>query len=243
MPSSAVLRKQLYVHPLLGRHIEHDPKSRGFAVAVVAKLVTKNWPSQAPGLDQAQTGSCTGNSDGQLINTDLWTPAREKVLGKGKFIDEPYARDTLYHLATILDGFPGVFPPDDTGSSGLAVAKADVKLGFAASYHHSFSFTALLSGLQKSPCIVGTNWYDGMFKTDKNFYVVPSGNLAGGHEYLCFAVDMEKEELWFRQSWGKGWGTQVPNVMPSQAFRMTFAVFRKLLAEQGDATFPVPVAA
>jgi hypothetical protein len=77
-----------------------------------------------------------------------------------------------------------------------------------------------------------------MFNTDKNYYVKPTGKIAGGHEYLCFGVDLEKEELWFRQSWGAGWGTEVPNVCPSQAFRITIPNFTKLLASQGDATFP-----
>lgn len=241
---TSVLRRQLPLHPLLGRHVEHDPKSWNYRIAPAkGALKTTWWTGSAPGLDQGNTGSCTGNADAQLMNLDVWSFARAKILGHTGYFDEKYARNTLYHLATVLDGYPGVFPPEDTGSSGLAVAKADVKLGLAGSYRHSFSFTSLLTGLQKAPCIVGTDWYNGMFNTDKNFYAKPSGKLAGGHEYLCFAVDMEKQELWFRQSWGLGYGTEVPNVCPSQAFRMTFPVFQKLLAAQGDATFPVPVAA
>ena len=83
-----------------------------------------------------------------------------------------------------------------------------------------------------------------MFKTDKNFYVKPTGKVAGGHEYWCVGCGLEKQELWFRQSWGASWGTEeFPTSTPSQAFRMTIANFTKLLATQGDATFPVPVAA
>lgn len=233
--------------PRLGRHVEHDSRSkaRGFVhkEAKPATLKTTWWPMQAPGLNQGQTSACTGNSDGQLLNTDYWTPTREKVLGKGVYVDETYARDTLYHTATVLDGYPGTYPPDDTGSSGLAVAKADMQLGFASKYLHALSIRGMISGLQKSPCIVGTNWTQGMFTTDKNYYVKPTGNVSGGHEYLCFACDLEKEELWFRQSWGKDWGTEVPNVCPDQAFRITIPNFTKLLAAQGDATFPVPVTA
>ena len=29
----------------------------------------------------------------------------------------------LYEDATVVDGYPGEYPPDDTGSSGLAICK------------------------------------------------------------------------------------------------------------------------
>jgi hypothetical protein len=228
--------------PRCGRHVEHDERSRAFAVGAKAtKLKTTFWSTQAPGLDQGEIGSCTGNAPTQLINTDLWTPIRTKILGKGKFGDETYALK-IYHQNTVLDGFPGTYPPDDTGSSGLAAAKTLKKFKLASAYHHAFAFSSLLRGLQTNPCIVGTVWTESMFDTDKNFYVKPTGKEAGGHEYFCLGVDMEKDELWFRQSWGDGWGTET-DFCPSQAFRIRFADFQKLLANQGDATFPVPIAA
>lgn len=229
-------------HPYqLGRHVEHDARSKQFQVAPADKSVLKTtyWSTKAPGLDQGQVGSCTGNAPTQMINTDLWTAAREAVLGKGKFGDENYALK-VYHENTVLDGFPGTYPPDDTGSSGLAAAKSLAQFGLSARYTHALSITALITGLQIHPCIVGTNWTSGMFKTDKNYYVKPTGSVEGGHEYHCFGVDLEKEELWFRQSWGEEWGTEVPNICPSQAFRITIKNFTKLLTAQGDATFPVP---
>lgn len=231
--------------PRLGRHVEHDSRSkqRKFLVAPVAKtkLVTTYWPTTSAGLDQGQTGSCTGNAAAQLINSELFNDARENVLGANRFADEEYALK-IYHENTVLDGYPGTYPPDDTGSSGLAAGKTLDKFGLAAGYKHALSITALISGLQSGPCIVGTEWTNGMFKTDKNFYVKPTGKVDGGHEYWCIGCDLENEELWFRQSWGDGWGTEIPNVCPSQAFRITIANFTKLLAAQGDATFPTPAA-
>jgi len=232
--------------PRLGRHVEHDSRSKEprFVVRAMAKtkLKTTYWPTEAPGLDQGQVGSCTGNASAQLINCELWTQIREKILGHGVFADEAYALK-IYHENTVLDGYPGTYPPDDTGSSGLAAAKSLQKLGLASSYKHSLSVSELISGLQTGPCIVGTNWTKGMFNPDKNFYVKPTGTVDGGHEFWCVGCDLEKEELWFRQSWGASWGTEIPNVCPSQAFRITIANFTKLLAAQGDATFPVPAAA
>jgi hypothetical protein len=228
--------------PRLGRHVEHDSRSLRFLVTAKTALKTTYWPTIAPGLDQGQVGSCTGNAPAQLINSQLWTPIREKILGPGKFADETYALK-IYHENTVLDGYPGTYPPDDTGSSGLAAAKSLEKFGLAGSYRHAVSMTTLISGLQTGPCIVGTEWTSGMFNTDKNYYVKPTGKVEGGHEYWCIGCDLERQELWFRNSWGASWGTEIPNVCPSQAFRITIPNFTKLLAAQGDATFPIPVAA
>lgn len=232
--------------PRLGRHVEHDSRSKLprhiVKPAAKAKLKTTFWSSQSVGLDQGDVGSCTGNAPAQLVNTDLWTPVREKVLGQGTFADEQYALK-IYHENTVIDGYPGVYPPDDTGSSGLAAAKTLARFGLAGPYKHALSISTLISGLMSGPCIVGTNWTSGMFKTDRNYYVKPTGSVQGGHEYFCFGVDLERQELWFRQSWGGDWGTEMvyqgKTIMPSQAFRVTIPNFTKLLAAQGDATFPL----
>lgn len=50
---------------------------------------------------------------------------------------------------------------DDTGSTGLAVAKAGVKLGYLDRYEHTFSFTALQATVETTPTINGTVWTKG----------------------------------------------------------------------------------
>jgi hypothetical protein len=52
----------------------------------------------------------------------------EPMWRKGRHLDAVQAR-ILHGMATKLDGLPGEFPPDDTGSSGLGAAKAAKALG------------------------------------------------------------------------------------------------------------------
>lgn len=188
------------------------------------------WGHHAPVFDQGDLGSCTGNALAQLINTDPFAAARPNG-----FLTEADAVK-LYSLATTLDSDPGIYPPTDTGSSGLAVAKAGVQLGYFQTYAHAFSFTHFTAALQTQPVIVGTSWYENMFHPDRNGLIRVGGTLAGGHEYLALGVDYEHSTLTFLNSWGSSWGQ-------SGRFTMTFGDFSLLLSQQGDATAPVgPVA-
>lgn len=143
----------------------------------------------------------------------------------------------LYSTATVIDEYPGAYPPEDTGSSGLAVAKAGVQAGYFQTYDHAFGFDHFVASLQLRPVIVGTNWHEGMFYPTSDGFVRPTGSLAGGHEYLALGVDYETQTLTFLNSWGAGWAQQ-------GRFKMTFADFTTLLGSDGDVTapnIPVPV--
>lgn len=219
----------------LGRHVEHDSESRRFAAAADATVKSVLWPHAAPVLDQGQLGSCTGNATAQLLNTELWTVARTKIKGKGKWLTESDAVQ-LYHLATTLDDVPGTYPPDDTGSSGLAVAKAAKQEGYASSYKHAFGLAHLLSALQLHPVICGTEWTNDMFNPDSRGFLHPTGKVAGGHEYLCLGADVTGKFLTFLNSWGTSWGRH-------GRFFISFTDYSDLLDAQGDVTVPIPVAA
>ncbi|WP_161552075.1 hypothetical protein [Mycobacterium xenopi] len=142
----------------------------------------------------------------------------------------------LYKLATRLDNVPGTYPPDDTGSSGLAVCKAGKQLGYLSSYRHAFGFDHFCAALQIQPVIVGTDWTADMFDPDSKGFVKPTGQVEGGHEYLALGIDYTAEVLTFLNSWSDGWGDK-------GRFYMTFADFEKLLAAQGDVCAPVAAVA
>jgi len=137
----------------------------------------------------------------------------------------------LYSLATTLDDQPGSYPPTDTGSSGLAVAKAGVKLGYFKAYNHAFGFDHFTAALQLQPVIVGTAWLDGMMQTDANGVLSVKGNVAGGHEYLALGVDYDAQQITFLNSWGPSWGA-------GGRFKVSFTDFSYLLSQQGDVTVP-----
>lgn len=221
----------------LGRHVDHDPRSRGFAAPELheAALVSVRWTRRAPVWDQGQVGSCTGNAAaGWLVTDNAARPGITRV--NGQAVDEAYARDVVYHLATVLDEFPGDWPPDDGGSSGLAAAKALQRLGLCGAYTHALSLRAVQTALQSGPVLVGTAWYNSMFEPtpEGRVRVDQASGLAGGHEYLADELDVDRGRVWLTNSWGSGWGV---------AGRAWLALddLGALLADDGDATIPSPV--
>lgn len=104
----------------LGRHVEHDPRSRDYAYeATTTTLVAVTHKRHGSIFDQGQLGSCTGNAAAGAKNTEPMYHS-----GSAHILYETGAVD-IYSLATRLDGVTdGYYPPTDTGSSGLAVAKA-----------------------------------------------------------------------------------------------------------------------
>jgi hypothetical protein len=208
----------------LGRHVEHDERSRAFEFQTTSSPHTVLWHHDAPVLDQGDLGACTGNALAQWVNC-------AENLGDRAPLTEADAV-ALYSAATRLDHIPGHYPPDDTGSSGLAVCKAGKRLGYLSAYHWTFSWDGFLRAMQHAPVIVGTVWYQGMFTPDHYDFLVPSGGVAGGHEYLILGVDIENEFVTMLNSWGPTWGS-------SGRARIRFADFRSLLADQGDVTVPI----
>jgi hypothetical protein len=235
---------------VLGRRVEHDPRSLSYAHGVLPKSAIRSvdWTRRIPVLDQGQLGSCTGNagtgilgtdSAGRTATTSVTISPAGAAASHGLFAAAPYVLDeafavALYSLATILDGVAGTYPPEDTGSSGLGVAKALKALGLATSYSHAFSLGALTSALQTGPVIIGIPWLHSMFTpaSDGRIPVQPATGVAGGHEIEIAAYDAGAGEYWLTNSWGTSWG---------QAGRgyLTASDLQWLLSQQGDVTVPV----
>src|SRR6478609_3573621 len=116
----------------LGRHVDHDERSRNFAAMVPAvKPKTVLWEHTAPVLDQGALGSCTGNALAQWLNTDY---ARGYQFDGMRAPLSEAAAVELYSAATRADNVPGHYPPVDTGSSGLAVCRAAVRAKYLRAY-------------------------------------------------------------------------------------------------------------
>jgi hypothetical protein len=216
----------------LGRHVEHDPASRAFALPDPEGAVVRNTvvhKRHGVIFDQGDLGSCTGNALAGLVNTEpLYLTDWKKLLY------EPDAV-ALYHEATVLDGFPGEYPPDDTGSSGLAAAKAAIKAGYCKKYQHAFTGTSALTSLQSRSGATGVNWYEGFDTPDANGLVKISGQIRGGHEFeiIGYHVTSGKsyldDHLEAVNSWSKTWGK-------AGHFFFTVRTWFQLLSEQGDFT-------
>lgn len=226
--------------PRLGRHVEHDSRSRDFAYMATRPVQERTvvWATAAPCLDQGQLGACTGFSTAQLINTVPFTKARQRI--RGRYLTAQDARK-IYSLATQLDKISGQWPPEDTGSSGLGAAKAGRQLGYFAGYRHAFGFDHFRAAIAAQPVIVGTLWTKTMFTPDKDGLVtvgpLSEDNIAGGHEYLARGISYDRRQVLFRNSWGPDWGTTGPDSTPG-SFWITFDDFANLLDHQGDVTAP-----
>lgn len=212
----------------LGRHIEHDERSKNFRVAKMATgFKSARYVRHCAPYDQGDLGSCTGNAMAGVLMTDpFWVSGR-------LFTESDAVR--LYSEATHLDKIRGSYPPEDTGSSGLAVAKAAKKEGWIKGYEHAFGLDDLLHGLSSRPGILGIYWYTSFDTplTTGECPLTPGATVRGGHEVEMFRLDVEEKRVWCCQSWGETWGG-----LGDGTFWFSFQTLTQLLAQQGDATFP-----
>jgi hypothetical protein len=224
----------------LGRHVGHDPRSRAFPISedlFPATYVSATHKIDIPVLNQGHLGSCTGNAAEGLVGSDpvylampLDLPARPTADAAQ---DEAQAV-ALYSAATRRDGIHGTYPPLDTGSTGLAVAKAAKSAGLISGYQHAFSLDATLKALSLMPLIVGVHWYEGFDHPDAAGHVSIGGSVRGGHEFLLYGIDAEQHTVLARNSWGTAYGAE-------GSFSFSWDDLGRLLAEQGDATLFVPL--
>lgn len=212
----------------LGRHLHHDPKSRGYMVRQIldteAPLVSKRWTRYTAPFDQGNLGSCTGNACLGMLATQ---PFRMPTGWKGIRYREATAV-SLYGRATEIDEFGGFYPPEDTGSSTLGVLKAAQECGWIDNYVWGFSLDdALRTVSQKCPIIVGTNWYSSMYTPDSHGVVTVDGSVEGGHEYEILGIDVKRRRVEAENSWGL-WGKR-------GRFYLSFDTLGRLLEEDGEA--------
>lgn len=208
----------------LGRHVEHDPRSREYQADAASKIISVKHDATGLPLDQGQLGSCTANALCGALDS-------APNLNGGTPLDEPDAID-IYKLETKLEGEP--YPPNDPGGSGLMVCKAGKQMGLITSYHHAFGIEHALKALVLRPVITGVNWYSSFDHPDQNGLVeiAPDATIRGGHEIVADEIDAENQLVWFWNSWGTEYGV-------GGRFCMSFDTWAQLLEERGDVTVPI----
>jgi len=214
----------------LGRHVHHDSRSLAYLVEADGTAVSKRWQRRTPMLDQGNLGSCTGNAATGVLGTDSFYATLP-----GQPLDEAEAVK-LYSAATTLDPYAGSYPPTDTGSDGLSVAKAAKAAGLISGYLHITSVAAAQTAIQAGPFIIGSDWYDGFDTPNSAGLVSISGSVRGGHEYECCGYDAGADTWELVNSWGTSYGVV-------GHFYYTSATLAQLLAAQGDATTFTPITA
>jgi hypothetical protein len=220
--------------PRLGRHVQHDERSRRFAYrGPVSPPHTVKHERQVPVFDQGAVGSCTGNAAiGCLATGPFFPTVNERDAAEIRTLSQE-AAVWVYSQASMIDPFRGQYPPDDTGSDGLSVAKVLHGAGAISGYEHAFGLDQALAALMNTPLITGTSWLEGMYEPDAEGLVRPTGKSVGGHEYVIDEYDAERGWVGFTNSWSERWGLRGRFYMEAEAFGT-------LLADNGDVTVFVP---
>jgi hypothetical protein len=211
----------------LGRHLALDARSLAYTIErevedlAGVSIRPADHHSPLPVLNQGNLGSCTGNAGTYAVAALAGAAGLNRLplnglsLGGNATDDEAWAVE-LYSEATWDDGFPGTYPPDDGGSSGLGVARALKAAGLIGRYTWATSLRGFATLLQRGGVLMGTPSLEAWFDPDADGFVDadprwPHSGVAGGHEVYVEALeswddrDPHASVIRFRNSWGD-WG-------------------------------------
>lgn len=227
----------------MGRMHATDPRDLRFAMARVVLPMKAPKPRTYPyhlgaTLDQGSTPQCVGYSN----RHKLAAAPIMVVPGRGLSAFECYVG------AQRNDEWPG---EAYEGTSVRGAFKFLASLGYIKNYVWATTVLECHNFIHDGwgTIVVGTDWYDAMFEPDRKGFVVPDGQLAGGHAYHLFwsvaigsagdkvtdlaNADPTRSELWFQNSWGTNWGIKLNGQYG--CFKMTWEAFQSLLDAQGEA--------
>jgi hypothetical protein len=239
-----VLIRRYDVHPALGRHQVLDARSLAYQQRHDGRaLRPKMWDPAIPVLDQQNLlaqgihtsqlvdgaddveglGSCTTNAGTAALSVLLDAAGRTRAGLPDDAVGAEEWAIRLYAEATRADEFDAYqWPPADSGSSGLGVARALKARGLIGFYTHALDADAIAAALQDGPLMVGLPWFNAWFTPGRDHFVdtVPywrTSGLAGGHEVCAIGLEdvaqyadgrviPERTVLRLRNSWNRSWG-------------------------------------
>jgi hypothetical protein len=224
----------------LGRLPARDERDRRFLLMehpraqTITKVLDKTWAFFSRPLDQGNTGTCVGHG---------WKHCLMAAPIVRKKDDKPSPFD-IYDAAIKVDEFPDNDNDTDRqmGTSVRAGAKVLQTLGLLDEY--AWITTAdeasrWIGGVDDkgkfvgSPIVIGVNWYESMFETDKEGILKISGQVAGGH-CVCVNRWLPKRGLFGAiQNWALPWG-----INGSGHFYLRAEDLGRLLSEDGEGCTP-----
>jgi hypothetical protein len=210
----------------LGRHVQHDPRSRDYPAERAPAITSVQHSAKGLPLNQGDIGSCTANALCGALDSAPDDTGRKKVFKEQDAVK-------LYELETQLEGHP--YPPNDPGGTGLMVCKAAKQMGLISSYRHAFGVQQALEALVVRPVITGVSWYTSFDTPDPKtgeVKIAKGATVRGGHEIVADGIDADQQLVWFWNSWGKVFAQ-------GGRFCMSFSTWEQLLENQGDVTVPI----
>jgi len=222
----------------LGRNLWLDGRSLVHMIensveAMSGRLSSQEWERVLAILDQGQLGSCTGNAGTGALGTEpFYTTAGKAVLPAPDDVQaaEQFAVQ-LYSDATEIDAYHGTYPPEDTGSSGLAICKVLKTRATINGFRWARSAYGFIRLLQDGPVLQGMPWYNAFFEPDSDGFIDsdsrwPSSGLAGGHEVEALGIELDTNDVFdsvitYANCWARGWGD-------AGRFRMRLRTYEQL---------------
>lgn len=153
---------------------------------------------RGPAIDQGREGACVGFSGTNFLRGGPLLSFRDK----GVAWLESFAQ-TLYRECQDNDEWPG---RAYSGTSITALVKVLTRRGLIRGGAMTRDlgvqdrFVANVSSL-----LLASNWYEGMYRTDANGFIRPSGRLVGGHAYWQFGLSKWLTKYIYN-SWGRSFG-------------------------------------
>lgn len=217
-----------------GRNINHDPQSLRYKVGRTAAPKSVEHEIVIPILDQANIGKCVAETGAEFLGwSETWkTISDDLKKALSTVASAEQWTSALYHELTVRDGFAGTWQPDDTGSDGLTLGKTLTAWGLISGYQHVTTVGEAEATIQEQPFAIGTVFMEGMETPTREGIVKATGRALGGHEYLCFKRDAERDLWWFRNHWTLDWGLK-------GCFAYDTATLQWLMDQQGDITVPI----